>query len=105
MCQGTSAFVYIQIDKMFCTSAFMCLFSTLQRHLICTVVALFVIFHVVCFCEPDIRRVFMVFDQDVNLEIPIDCLPVALRALGRIPSEAEMRDILNEFGDSKKGKI
>ena len=47
----------------------------------------------------------MVFDQDVNLEIPIDCLPVALRALGRIPSEAEMRDILNEFGDSKKGKI
>ena len=46
----------------------------------------------------------MIFDQYVKLEIPIDCLPVALRALGHFPTEAEMQDILNEFGDSKKGK-
>lgn len=59
---------------------------------------LFLIIPVACFCEPEIRKVFMIFDQEVKLAIDIDCLPVAFRALGRIPTEKQMQTILNGCG-------
>ena len=52
----------------------------------------------------EIRKVFRIFDQNVSLTMPIEKLPVALRALGRIPTEVQMQQILDEFGDSTLGK-